>query len=107
MSDLVDSNEIEAIVGHARAEHTHWGRMSTTDQKFYILHSRRCLESGVDLRLCEYSLALDTAFDPIEFEGLEDTPVPLELWCGVLLPADEEPEPSGPTVVGPVMPDRR
>lgn len=86
MSDLVDPNDIEAIVGRAREEHAHWGRASTTDQKFYILHSRQCLDSGLDLRRCEYSLALDNAFDPEDFADLEDRPVPLMLWHGMLLP---------------------
>lgn len=108
MSDLVNPDEIEAIVGHAREEYAHWGRMSTVDKRFYILHSRRCKDSGIDLRQCPYSVALDQCFDPLDWEGLEDRPMPLELWHGNLMPDEEGlDQDTGATVVGPIMPDRK
>lgn len=111
MSNLVPEDEIEVIVGHARDEFEHWGRMvpdgETEGGTFYILHSRRCKESGIDLRLCEFSLALDQGFDPADFADHGHNPVRLQLWHGMLQPAvNEDDSPTGATVVGPIRPDR-
>lgn len=57
MTDLVPTDEIEGIVGAARHPTEHIGRR--VGQTFYILHSRECLDGGVDLRECVYSVALD------------------------------------------------
>lgn len=48
-----------AKVGAERSQVLHWGRGSEKDQTFYILHSIDCIESGIDLTTCPYSVALD------------------------------------------------
>lgn len=60
MTDLVDTQKIEAIVGEPRHPRLHLGSANSEDGKFYILHSSSCVRSGIDLRDCEYSVALDT-----------------------------------------------
>lgn len=74
MSDLVPPEDIERLVGIERHETAHYGRASTEDQKFYILHSRECKDSGVDLRECRYSLALDRGILPAQWSEYEDEP---------------------------------
>jgi hypothetical protein len=66
MTDLVDTTEIEGIVGARRHVLVHLGRVRGTaggPQVLYILHSHACRAREIDLRLCEYSLALDRAGD--------------------------------------------
>lgn len=63
MTTLVNAKDIENIVGCMRDPHLHIGRFVTEEQCVYILHSRYCLDSGIDLRECTYSLALDNGFD--------------------------------------------
>lgn len=77
MSKLVRAEDIEAIVGQERHKRVHYGRAVTTEQTLYILHSRECLESGIDLRGCEYSTALDNGIDPAQWRGFEDEAVAL------------------------------
>lgn len=59
MTDLVPPTEIEAIVGAKRHPTRHQGRLDRLSQTAYILHSQECLDSGIDLRLCGFSHALD------------------------------------------------
>jgi hypothetical protein len=73
MSELVDPTKIESIVGAARHPLRHLARAVSEEQKVYILHSQECLESGIDLRNCRYSLALDAGID-IEL-WVEDKPL--------------------------------
>jgi hypothetical protein len=42
------------------------------------LHSQECKDSGVDLRKCPFSVALDLGIPLDRWEGFEDEP--LELW---------------------------
>jgi hypothetical protein len=58
VSELVDPKQIETLVGVKRHQTIHWGH---GDWKwiYYILHSQECLDSGRDLRECEFSLAMD------------------------------------------------
>lgn len=58
MTDIVDSSEIEDIVGTSRHPILHYGRV--VDESFYIMHSQYCLDKGEDLRECAFSKALDT-----------------------------------------------
>lgn len=75
MSQLVDPTEIEAIVGAPRHPTLHLGKAVTSEQTLYVLHSQECLDSGIDLRECEYSIALDLGIDRVP--GLsKDRPVP-------------------------------
>lgn len=73
MSRLEPSDRIEQIVGKERHEFMHLGRAVSDEQRVYILHSHECVNSGRDLRLCQYSLALDKGIDPDEW--VEDVPV--------------------------------
>jgi len=75
MSDLVPADRIEAIVGVARHPTDHIGRAVSAEETVYILHSQECRDSGVDLRECPYSLALDFGIDPGAW--VKDAPVRL------------------------------
>ena len=77
MSDLVSPSEIEQIVGAHRHSHQHLGRAVSDEQTVYILHSQRCKDSGIDLRECDWSLALDRGIDPGDWMDYEDRPVVL------------------------------
>lgn len=89
VSDLVPSAEIEGIVGTARHPTEHWGRAASAEQTFYILHSAACRDSGIDLRDCEFSLALDEYGVEMRYwRDHEDGPVRLALDAdGRLIPA--------------------
>jgi hypothetical protein len=50
MSDLVPAEDIERIVGAPRHYQAHYGCAVSSEQTVYILHSKRCLGSGIDLR---------------------------------------------------------
>jgi hypothetical protein len=83
MTKLV--KDIEAIVGVRRHVSEHIGRAISAEQTVYIVHSRECIESGIDLRQCPFSVALDDYGIAEEWEGWEDKPVVLELdECGFL-----------------------
>lgn len=81
MSDLVDPHEIERIVGLTRSQTEHFGR--AVDDVMYIMHSLDCLNSGIDLRDCEYSKAMDN--DITIIPGGEGQPLRLSVLNGVLL----------------------
>lgn len=75
MSEIVPSSEIEAIVGVPRHRSIHYGRAVSAEQRVYILHSQRCKDSGVDLRDCRFSVALDRGINVRSWSGWEDKPV--------------------------------
>ena len=79
MSELVDSSKVAGIVGTERGLDCHYGRAVSAEQKVYILHSYRCLASGIDLRDCVYSLALDNDIDLYDWKGCLDVPVVLDI----------------------------
>lgn len=79
MSELVDQNEIEELVGTARHARVHFGRIDTVAGRIYILHSYRCLAEEPDLRLCPFSAALDRGLRDSEWRGFMDRPVPLQI----------------------------
>lgn len=93
MSELVNSDRIEAKVGAVRHARMHVGRAVSAEQTVYILHSKECLDSGIDLRECRYSLALDRGIDlsvwgdwedraVILCVASDDSLVPCEALCG-------------------------
>lgn len=86
MSKLVPSEDIERIVGQARHKVVHYGRAVSSEETLYVLHSRMCLESGIDLRDCEYSVALDRGIKLDRWHGFEDEAVALYIEAGLLLP---------------------
>lgn len=90
MSELVPADRIEAIVGIPRHPSEHWGRAVSAEQTMYVLHSAACLASGVDLRVCRFSIALDNGIDLGDWDGREDQPVQLTIDAGGrLIPAQE------------------
>jgi hypothetical protein len=84
MSNLVDPDEIEKIVGATRHERMHYGRAVSREQRVYILHSARCLNNNPDLRDCIYSIALEKGIDLNHWEKYQDRPVVLRIWNGSL-----------------------
>lgn len=86
MSDIVPAADIERIVGRKRHTQAHYGRAATDEQTVYILHSQRCLDSGIDLRNCRFSLALDRGISLRAWEGMEGRSVPLGVCGGLLIP---------------------
>jgi len=86
MTDLVDRSEIEKLVGATRRKRTHLGRADSEAGKVYILHSQVCLDSGMDLRGCRFSIALDFGIDMDDWEGFEDETVGLLVFEDRLMP---------------------
>lgn len=76
MTDIVPAEDIERIIGVPRHPALHWGRAISSEQTFYILHSRACQTEYTDLRRCPYSQALDLG---IFGDWPEDSPVLLML----------------------------
>lgn len=85
MSRLEPSDRIEDIVGMSRHPDQHIARAVSAEQRVYILHSHECVDSGRDLRLCPYSLALDRGIDPEWWT--EDEPLFVHVVEGQLVPA--------------------
>lgn len=86
MSDLVPAEDIERIVGIARHPTGHFGRAVSAEQTVYILHSRECLDSGIDLRDCRFSEALDRGIWAQAWADHEDMPVCLMILQDRLVP---------------------
>lgn len=82
MSDLVDPDRIEEIVGVKRHPTDHVAKAVSSDQTVYVLHSRECFDAHEDLRDCEYSKALDLGIDLEEW--VEDEPVFVTIVSGRL-----------------------
>lgn len=89
MTQPVDPTQIEDLVGAKRHPTKHQARADTVKQTVYILHSQECLDTGVPLTQCRYSLALDRGAEPWAWEGYEDRPVFVEPLETGLFPADE------------------
>lgn len=89
MSDLVAAEHIEQIVGVSRHPTDHIGRAVSVEQTVYILHSHECRDSGIDLRRCRFSLALDRGIDVEQWT--EDVPLRLAVVDGWLVPAAVSP----------------
>lgn len=86
MSNLVDSSEIEHIVGSSRHPTRHLARAVSDEETVYILHSRGCKDSGIDLRDCPYSQAMDEGIDVDRWE--EDKAVHVIIEDYVLIPCE-------------------
>ena len=86
MSALVDPSRIEEIVGVKRHRQVHYGRAASEEQTFYILHSQECLDRGVDLRECLFSVALDGGIEVVVWDALQDRPVVLGVLQDRLVP---------------------
>lgn len=77
MSRLEPADTIEATVGAPRHATEHLGRAVSAQQRVYVLHSQACIDSGLDLRTCDYSRALDLGIDLGLWEAEIDVPVVL------------------------------
>ena len=88
MSRLESARTIEAKVGAKRHPTEHLGRAVSVMQRVYVLHSAECVASGIDLRTCAYSIALDEGIDLNVWKGWEDQPVQLTIAddCDDLVP---------------------
>lgn len=93
MTDLVPADQIEQLVGARRHTQAHLGRADSAEQTVYILHSAECKATGVDLRSCVYSRALDRGIDGLpDWNDYEDQVVTLQVSHGWLLPDDDGPD---------------
>ncbi len=90
MSDLVPGSEIERIVGIERHATEHYGRAVSAEGVVYILHSQQCKDSGVDLRECPFSVALDLGIEDAPpwtgWRRVQDQAVRLDIARGYLMP---------------------
>lgn len=86
MTEIVPADVIERLVGWRRHNRAHIGRAVSTEEVVYILHSAACRDSGIDLRDCRFSLALDEGIDLNRWAGYEDRPVVLGVWESKLVP---------------------
>lgn len=91
MSEIVPSSAIERIVGTNRHPEAHYGRAVSTEQMVYILHSQTCKDSGIDLRECPFSVALDRGIDEWVWSDDMDRPVELVIFKGHLVPRIDGP----------------
>jgi hypothetical protein len=82
----VPAEDIERIVGCPRHRKAHYGRAVSDEQTVYILHSHECKDSGIDLRDCPLSVALDRGIDISQWDGYEDRAVALGVIHGLLVP---------------------
>lgn len=90
MTDLVDPDRIEELVGARRHATEHYGRAVSTSRTVYVLHSEACRASTPDLRDCPFSRALDDGIElPTvweKWEHVQDRPVVLDVAVGFLIP---------------------
>lgn len=75
MSEIVPFDEIEKIVGTRRHRTRHFARAVSAEQTVYVLHSQTCKDSGIDLRDCWFSVALDRGIDEYDWSDVEDQAV--------------------------------
>lgn len=86
MTELVPTTEIEAKVGVPRHPVLHHGRAASDEKTVYILHSQECLASGIDLRECAFSIALDHGILDEDWIDHQDKPVALSIDSHLLTP---------------------
>lgn len=84
MTELVDPDKIENIVGVPRHARAHYARAVSKTKTVYILHSKQCLEEHEDLRNCPFSLALDKGINLRVWT--QDAAVPVRVYEGWLEP---------------------
>ncbi|ATN90875.1 hypothetical protein SEA_LYSIDIOUS_70 [Gordonia phage Lysidious] len=92
MTDLVPAADIERIVGTPRHDTKHLARAVSATQTVFILHSRECIDSGIDLRRCRYSRALDHGIQEGLWSRHCDTPVEIRIRDTHLVPAQNLPD---------------
>lgn len=77
VSRIESAKTIEAKVGAQRHDTDHLGRAVSVTDRVYVLHSKECVARGIDLRECEFSVALDLGIDLGVWESHQDVPVVL------------------------------
>ncbi len=77
MSEVQEPAVVRAVVGADRREGEHVGRVVSEEERVYVLHSERCIASGIDLRVCAFSAALDRGIDAAVWREHMDVPVVL------------------------------
>lgn len=87
MSEIIPTDEIEKIVGITRHPTRHYARAVSSEQTVYILHPQECLDSGIDLRECIFSLTLDNGIDEHDWSDVEDQAVRVTIRNRRLIPA--------------------
>ena len=92
MTELIDPSEVERLVGAYRHPTAHLCRADSFHEATYLLHSKACLDSGIDLRTCEYALAQDNGIDTDVWEGREDEVVLVVISDSHLVPTKRMPE---------------
>lgn len=75
MTRLESADKIEGIVGAKRHATDHLARAVSAEQRVYVLHSQECSASGIDLRECAFSIALDDGIDLGVWADYQDAPV--------------------------------
>lgn len=78
MTQHVDADQIEDIVGIPRQRHRHVARAVSAEQTVYILHPQECLDMTADLTMCTFSETLDNGIDMDVWAELQDRPVFVE-----------------------------
>ena len=89
MSNKVDPNQIEEIVGTKRNRKAHIGKFVSEEDKVYIMHSRECVVAHEDLRQCKFSLAMDTGLPEKAWNKYADKTVLLGIMKDFLVPLIE------------------
>lgn len=89
MSDPVPADEIERIVGIIRHPTDHYANAVSDEQTVYILHSHECKDSGIDLRECAFSRAMDEGIPMDVWGDHQDRAVEVVIEFGLLLPAPD------------------
>lgn len=79
MSQVESAARTLAVVGVPRHAEWHMAKAVSAEQRVYILHSEACIASGIDLRECEFSMALDLGIDADQWSGWEDVAVPVTI----------------------------
>lgn len=79
MSRIESAKKIEGIVGAKRHATDHLGRAVSVEHRVYILHSQECVASGIDLRDCVYSDALDIGIELLVWAEFQDIAVTLRI----------------------------
>lgn len=77
MSRVESAKTIEAKVEASRHDTDHLGRAVSVTERVYVLHSKECVARGIDLRECEFSIALDLGIHLGAWESHRDVPVVL------------------------------
>jgi hypothetical protein len=86
VSRLEDSSTIEERVGARRHPSEHIARAVSAEERVYVMHSAECASTGIDLRSCAFSNALDNGIDMRAWALFQDRPVRVFIELDRLVP---------------------